>query len=548
MNQNDLDAETAYQLILNLTSTNEQKRDDSIKLIPQIASLLGPERTIIELVPYIINSAVHTEKSLCSSILQFINFDFQYSHEHFVTIFESISPLFEIDMKMIRKAVIKYITSVCEKMDRDIVNEILPQKIKKFLEADLDEYSFPISIQMIGVRLAASIFNLLSEEYQKNVLTDFINFADPTNSQNPPLVQREIMKACVKLVKYTNDERLFKCVQKHTKDESPTIAYSIPKFIKNYLSKEESDINKAVLLIRGLSRSPNWRIKCKLFMSMKEMNDIKPLPGDVLVDIFNGALNRSDEDEEVRIAEAQQICLLPKENKKTMEIIMKLLKDNCPHVRTAAMESISNSEDKDFVKDQLILLLKDGVREVRSAALDSLETISISNDDIIAILNNFLDSGRAEWRERNNIVRIFSEKKIDNMELFQKLIFDDAFEVRISLLVNIPSLNYSDSSLLEVIKLAADNDDYQIRQMAAMIIIIKELYNSEEGLNLLTKLSEDSVCNVRLVVAKYTPRNLPIISKLANDEDEDVSNFASSSVCCSIFDIKKENNFSVSTI
>lgn len=163
-------------------------------------------------------------------------------------------------------------------------------------------------------------------------------------------------------------------------------------------------------------------------------------------------------------------------------------------------------------------------------------------------MNNFLDSGRAEWRERNNIVRIFSEKKIDNMELFQKLIFDDAFEVRISLLVNIPSLNYSDSSLLEVIKLAADNDDYQIRQMAAMIIIIKELYNSEEGLNLLTKLSEDSVCNVRLVVAKYTPRNLPIISKLANDEDEDVSNFASSSVCCSIFDIKKENNFSVSTI
>ena len=122
---------------------------------------------------------------------------------------------------------------------------ILPQKISKFLEADLEEYSFPLSIQMIGVRLTASIFNLLSDDYRTNVFTDFINFADPPNSQNPPspqnppLVQREVIKACVKLVKYTNDERLFKCVQKHTKDESPTIAYSIPKFIKNYLSKEE---------------------------------------------------------------------------------------------------------------------------------------------------------------------------------------------------------------------------------------------------------------------------------------------------------------------
>ncbi|KAK8866685.1 hypothetical protein M9Y10_009652 [Tritrichomonas musculus] len=546
MDQNNLDAETAYQLILNLTSTNEQKRDESIKLIPQIASLLGPERTIIELIPYIINSAVHTEKSLCSSILQFINFDFQYTREQFIKIFDSISPLFEIDMKSIRKAVVKFITSICGKIDREIVNEIIPNKITTFLEADLDNYSFPISIQMVGVRLTASIFNLLSDECQKNVLTDFINFANPqnpqnsSNSSNPPLVQREIIKACVKLVKYTNDERLFRCVQKHTKDESPTIAYSIPKFIINYLSKEGSEYATIKVLIRGLSRSPNWRIKCKLFMSMKEMNDIKPFPGDLLVDIFNGALNRKDEDEEVRIAEAQQIGLLPKENEKTMEIVTKLLKDSCPHVRTAAMESISNSQDKEFVKDQLISLLKDSVREVRSAALDSLRTINISNDDISAILTNFLDSGEAEWREKNDIVNIFVEKNVKNIDLFKKLIFDDAFEVRNSLLVNIPKLDYSDPDLLQVVKEAVDDEDYQIRQMVVLIIIIKKLYNDESGLELLKKLAEDKVSNVRLIVAKYTPRNLQIISKLTEDPDEDVRDFASSA-CSPVNSIKKQN-------
>lgn len=98
----DLSSITAYNFIVDLNNPDSAIREKSISLLPSIAQILGPERTILELIPYTICSPAFTESELCQALQQISKIDFsEYSEEHFEAIFDSLDPLSKIENPVI---------------------------------------------------------------------------------------------------------------------------------------------------------------------------------------------------------------------------------------------------------------------------------------------------------------------------------------------------------------------------------------------------------------------------------------------------------------
>ncbi|OHS92865.1 hypothetical protein TRFO_12235 [Tritrichomonas foetus] len=543
MNNED-EINTAYQLILNLNSTNNKLRDESIDEIPRLSAQLGPERTIEELIPFIINSPVYTEESLNKSIKQFSKFDFsEYTEDYLNALFEAVRPLSEIEIISTRKELVKFLVHACSSVDSEISEKVLPFWINDFFKNE-----WPV-VNSTGVNLMIETLNCFSKEARENLISDFIDFA---NSEIPPIVKKVVASACVKVIKYSDNPEIVEMVKTFSKCSSPTIAYELPEFLVEYFSKPNYDKDSAIEIFNNLLCSKNWRIRCKLFMTLKTINDTKQLPSDLLINAFEAGAG--DKDDEVRIAVAQQTPLLSSlknhsdnlnnnsgniddinNESKVSEILNNLMTDKSPHVRSAMMDTLSNSSDTESVKNYLTKLLDDKVREVRAAALEALRLMDLPESDVISLLLGFLnpenESEQREWRERRDVVTIFIEKKLKSTELFKELINDDASIVRNSIIRNMTLLTqFNENDLLPIISDASENEDYQIRQAAALILISGNFFN-QEGIQILDKLAKDKISNVRLTIAKFVPRNLLIHTQFENDEDEDVKFSAEGEIC-----------------
>ena len=86
--------------------------------------------------------------------------------------------------------------------------------------------------------------------------------------------------------------------------------------------------------------------------------------------------------------------------------------------------------------------------------------------------------------------------------------------------------DWFNNDIVPIIKEISEDEDYKIRQTAIRAVISCELFN-QIGFEILYNAAKDPVSNVRLVVAKYTPRNYQnILSALKTDPDDDVAELA----------------------
>lgn len=526
----DLSSITAYNFIVDLNNPDSAIREKSISLLPSIAQILGPERTILELIPYTICSPAFTESELCQALQQISKIDFsEYSEEHFEAIFDSLDPLSKIENPVIvneNAELIKFICSLPFKTDSSKYNSFVPKRISRYLND-----RFP-SKQVAGIHLASASFPFLSSEKQNSVLSDFLNTAQNAKSL---FTQKYVIDACATFIKFTNNQSIFDLVLKYSNSRSPTVAFSIPQFIVSYLSKPDSEYSTVSPIIQSSLKSPNKRLKYNILNSLKDINQAKEIPNDAIFDIFNTAI--TDIDEEVRIAAASQASLLPINSEKSQEIINSFAYDvHSPHVRTAVIEELSkfSEESPEFVKDTIKSLLKDQVREVRLGVIDSLRNIKLADDSILpSILIDYLDNSN-EWREHFEVANLFVFRKMHDIEILRKLLFDDSIKVRLLIVSSLPKMSYfNNDELMPIISDAATDLDYQIRQIAVLSIISKEIYD-QKGIEILNCLSKDEVSNVRLVIAKYTPRKISLVEIFKEDPDEDVRDLAILDECSPI--------------
>ena len=471
-----------------------------------------------------------TENNLCSALQQFSNFDFsQYNETHLEEIFNSLEPISKVENPMIINESVEFIKNVCSSnnfTDKSKL-EILPIKICEYLNDPIP------GKQVMGIRLAAVSFHLLTEEQQTTVFSSFLNLSQNAKSF---FTQRHVIDACTALIRYKKDESIIDLVLDYISIPSPTIAFSTPQFVISYLSNDDSNFAEIWPIIQASINSTNKRLKYNMFNSLKKINNTKTIPEDSIFEIFNIAIQNTDE--EVRIAAASQISLLPNNSERSQTIINSFVNDeNSPHVRTAVIDELSkiSEESPEFVKETISSLLKDKVREVRLGVIDSLHNIKISseNDLIPSILIDFLDNSE-EWREHYEVANLFVSQKIHNIDILRKLLLNDFFKVRLLTVSNLPKLTcFGLDELMPIISDAANDLDYQIRQTAALSLISREIFD-KNGVEILTNLSKDEVSNVRLVIAKYTPRKISLNEGLKNDPDADVREFALLDQCCPI--------------
>ena len=98
----------------------------------------------------------------------------------------------------------------------------------------------------------------------------------------------------------------------------------------------------------------------------------------------------------------------------------------------------------------------------------------------------------------------------------------------IPMLIKKMGSEWKDEVIVPVIGSIACSNEYEIRQTTIMAVIKAELYNEEKGYEIIRKAANDKIPNVRLILAKYLPRQFgEIIEKLKNDSDPDVREYAS---------------------
>ena len=207
------------------------------------------------------------------------------------------------------------------------------------------------------------------------------------------------------------------------------------------------------------------------------------------------------------------------------------------------MPLFSNSLGFDFVTSHLLDLIPDPSREVKLAAIESLKSKEIATETALeCILTLVKSQHKCLIREKQKIIEIIltvirpQDNSKDIYKLINQLVFllltDGTYDVRIAMVKNLPLLiknlgnDWFNNDIVPIIKEISEDEDYKIRQTAIRAVISCELFN-QIGFEILYNAAKDPVSNVRLVVAKYTPRNNQILlSALKNLPDDDVAELA----------------------
>ena len=342
--------------------------------------------------------------------------------------------------------------------------------------------------------------------------------------------------------------KLFESVLTLLEDTSISILCETSTFFINYVQRLQDRYKDAIDPLNTLMKHSSWRVRCTAIFSLKSLFQNVKVSFEEFYQFLQ--IGVRDKEDEVRMATCQQLPFVSKmrdiDTKRMKEMIELLSKDSNQHCRTTIASSLplfSNSLGFDFVTSHLLDLIPDPSREVKLAAIESLKSKEIATETALeCILTLVKSQHKCLWREKQKIIEIILTvvKPQDNStdiyklitQLISLLLNDDAYDVRLAMAINLPSLrknlgdDWFNNDIIPIIKKCADDEDYKMRQIAIRTVIACELFN-QVGFEILYNATKDNVSNVRLVVAKYTPRNYQnILSSLKVDPDEDVAELA----------------------
>ncbi|OHS99071.1 hypothetical protein TRFO_08645 [Tritrichomonas foetus] len=530
LNRMSLSASEIYQKILDLRTQDEISRVAAIQFIPTIASALGTTRTCDELLPYIVETAIFTEDQWIKVLdaIGKINYA-ELSEKQINNVFYTICSICEMESRAIREAFIKCFVSIVQKVKPEVVDNVLKQMIITMLE----QKESP-SIRAAAIAVYANTITKFSPQVKQSLFMKIEAMKeDPAvNVRQSYASSAALMAAHVKGALATN---LLTSMSLLASDDSYSVCCEVPKFLISYM-KAFNNAQKVFEIGEKLMASKNWRVRC---MYVASLSDIFKGQTVEFGPIFNIIENASkDPDDEVQTAAAEELVFLSElqdiDKDKVRELLERLLKSNCSHVKTStalALPDFVKVLPGDFVCSSLIQLTKDSSQEVKITAIQSLKSPKVPVD----VKSKGLEeaSNTNEWREKESIVKLLPELTLDTnndfLEIVIKMLKDDANKVRRSIIDKLPFLVARKGSnlreeIVPALQEMADGDDYQLRQTAVSAIIKIEKFD-KVGMDILEKASTDPVANVRLVVATSLPRSpqfKPLLNRLASDQDEDV--------------------------
>lgn len=545
MNQNpskEMTNAEIYQSILNIRNLKPEVRLASLQLIQTVFKSLGPERSTTEYLPYLLNTPCYTEKDWALILDNISKIDIsQFQISEIRRLLNEIKFLSELDSKVVRNAFSNCIGSFAKLNNDDINDKLIPEFVDELLKTEWD------LSQMAALSIIPKILYHISYNITKQLLKSALSLCESETS----LVRYSFVKMSSEIVGMLNEPeaiQLFESILTLLDDFSISILCEISTFFINYVQRLQEKYKDTIEPLHKLLKHSSWRVRCTTINSLKSIFQNVKVTFDEFYQFLQ--IGASDNEDEVRMAACQQLPFVSKmrniDTNKMKEMIEKFSKDTNQHCRTTIASSLplfSNSLGFDFVTSHLLDLIPDPSREVKLAAIESLKSKEIARETALECIITLIKSQHKYlWREKQKIIEIILTviKPQDNSkdiyksftQLTSLLLNDGAYDVRVSMVENLPYLkkNLGDdwfkNDVVPIIKKAADDEDYKIRQTAVRAVISCELFNPN-GFEILYNAAKDNVSNVRLVVAKYTPRNYQnILSPLKDDPDEDVAELA----------------------
>lgn len=549
----NLDAKEAYGLILQLRDSAQSRIQDAINRLPEILELLGPERTIHEFIPYILETTGFTEKNWIDIMSAFESLPFEkYSKEQINNFLDAFVFFTEMNSKLIRK---KFIDLLCKilRCQMSLKENVIIPFLKKLLQ---NEWYL---VQLTGIQFIQEHCYLFDEK----IISELIDITFKDSDQTQMTIRLALVQMGKQLLPHISFE-----LQHHIYDvlyqifraeNSHTVLSEFSLFLSEY-SKYCNDINELTKFTSALNASNSWRVHCMFILHFTDI--FSPLLKQILdsganeneaLKYMNPLIDAfSNEEDEIRTAAASQLKIFDLFSKDSQKVksdlatyIDALLTDSCVHTRTTIVSILpwaSKFLEQKTILEKLTCLIKDQSREVKLAAIDALKDENIPRSDaIISLLE--LTKNSTEWREKASISEMCSylihgvnltDPAIEPFtQLVELLLFDDSYDVRMKMIDSIHQITqylsnqFIDDKFIPLLRKGAENADYQMRQ--TVITAIFKLSLEKKCADIIDKELHDSISNVRLTIAKYC-KDQAILAGLLNDPDSDVVDIAQSNL------------------
>jgi serine/threonine-protein phosphatase 2A regulatory subunit A len=522
-----------HQLILDFRSSDDGDRLTSISKLPEISAALGLNRTIAELIPYLMSSSFPEREwiQLIASLEQLSFAD--CSPDQLGHILDCFATVFQIDSPAVQKVTIATVSHIIHSLPSDTVLPVLPGTLKELFKRTP-------SARAAGILL----FGETVQAMPPHVFSGLFRAAQDLAKDSFTFVRAAFARAAPKLVtslKGAPAAVVLSAVTQLASDPSFLVCSAIPQFLIEY-TKIAGRNETALRIGNNLMNSPDWRTRCEFVRNLAAIFQDRGAQASDIIAIMDRAC--LDPEIEVRTAGADQLPfvagLADLDAERSRLVLESLLSDSASVVKASAARFLplfTNSLSAEFIASTLLELTKDPAPEVAIVALDALKSPNIAIDVALKCMTEALSS--VQWTERCSLVSvvtaIYAPEHFEVLApVIRRLLFDEAHAVRRSMLEHLNELLAKGEKplrnlILTEIAAESQNVDYQIRQTALLVVLKAGFLGHKIGKRIVSQARSDHVSNVRLTLAlniPHTQKWAEILGQLQNDEDEDVRDAA----------------------
>ncbi|EAR90169.2 serine/threonine-protein phosphatase 2A 65 kDa regulatory subunit A beta (macronuclear) [Tetrahymena thermophila SB210] len=556
-------------LIDDLKSEDIRKRQLSVQNLNVIASALGPERTRLELIPFL-NELMDDEDEILSALAESLsNFiDFVGGNQNAVVLFSVLESLCKVDESSVRNKAAQTLISLIKVIDIKKNEELLQNLVKRLNESE--NYLAKGPLTMIIPSFYGQVSSSFQQELNKIYLAATRDQIPQVKKQASLNLKDFVAVACPK-----SDDVVLSIINQNIEEEQDFVRLYMVDACTRYLKTEGTQKNHSIIHqhLKNLSEDKSWRIKYYLCEKLQEVtqslgkSDFKRL-------IFGNYIKYlEDQEPELRSIAATKLSVVgaqiePDEVvQKLIPIVKTLSTDTQNYVRNSLAQGflglsqfIGKKNSVDLILPVLLQLLKDEDSEVRISLFKSLNQITnvlgidTLQQSIVPALSDLAQD--KNWRIRSSSIDIISffAKEIGSDFLNDKIIkilmdwlSDRVYAVRESAVQSVKNIiqslgwQWSEKNIMPKILALKDQTNYLHRETLLFILIQSNKQINSDYLNknivpTLISLSKDPVANIRFNVAKCfkalstqikeKEQTKKVLTSLCEDSDIDVKYFA----------------------
>ncbi|KAI8344676.1 armadillo-type protein [Chlamydoabsidia padenii] len=550
-------------LVDELKNDDVQLRINAIQNLGTIAMALGPERTRIELIPFLNDSIDDDDEILLAVAEELGKFtDYVGGSEFGHVLLGPLQNLATVEEILVRE---KAVESIC-------------QVVLSFNDHQVEQYFLSVLTSLANGEWftsrtsATGLFAVVYEKFSTGRKTELQRLFVQLMEDDTPMVRRAAAKAFGDFVKKVDKKdylmNLMPSFVKLTKDDQDTVRLLTVEDVLKTTSILTPEENKHHLLpiLKTLGQDRSWRVRSMVATHYADLCEAfgVTLSREELADLFVALIKDSEGEVKIMtIGQASAFAKMVDEMTvvdKLIPCIKDLVIDTNQQVRAAVAANISALAPifgKDVTIEYLLplflQLLKDDSSDVRLNIISKLENV---NKEYIPFLASQLG------------VAFFDERLL---QLCISWLGDTVFSVRDAATTNLKQLveifgcDWAKQTVLPQVMSLAHNENYLYRMttlfaLSTMAVSLSPEIIKDNILPTVLELVEDPIPNVRFNVAKSlevlapilrtspatetltTSQVKPALEKLNSDTDMDVRWFAEKALLTGNIETEKGNH------